>query len=146
LLGFGYLFDRSQESFEHFLTFLKTLVPNITCFASDRCPAQLAAIRGIYPSSQIRWCYRHLLGNLKRAFGDSSLFVHQFSELVGEVLPRYLAEQNFNDMINETETRFTDHQRRVWNELKNNLECWWPASLDFVMDHRRLFRESKSWS
>jgi hypothetical protein len=24
-LGFGYLFDRSQESFEHFLTFLKTL-------------------------------------------------------------------------------------------------------------------------
>jgi hypothetical protein len=134
LLGFGYLFDRSQESFEHFLTFLKTLVPNITCFASDRCPAQLAAIRGIYSSSRIRWCYRHLLGNLKRAFGDGSLFVHRFSELIGEVLPRYLAEQNFNDMINETETRFTDRQRRVWNDLKNNLECWWPASLDFVMD------------
>jgi hypothetical protein len=22
----------------------------------------------------------------------------------------------------------------VWNDLNNNRECWWPVSLDFVMD------------
>jgi hypothetical protein len=125
LLVFGCRFNHSEESLKHFPGVSEELL----------WPPQIAAICVVYACSRSRWCYRHLLGNLKRAFGGNSLFVrfawHRNS------CPRHRPEQNPRAQIEETKSLFIEHPMRLWSDRRLSWQSnsWsWPP-LDSICGH-----------
>lgn len=135
LLAFGFLCDRTRESFERFLRFVQDAVPEVTCVVTDRALAQIAAIRLVYSRARIRWCYRHFLRNMESAFPNQPEVLCRLTDLLyGVHLPRYARETRFKETLERLKPSFTEHQRRVWDEAEDQITCWWPSSFDYVMD------------
>jgi hypothetical protein len=79
LLAFGFLCDRTAESFFRFLEWIKPQLPPPEnpgdpvprAFMVDRHKGQLAGIQRACPDSAVFFCARHLKSNISRAFRNS---------------------------------------------------------------------------
>lgn len=79
ILGFSILKDQQKESYAQCLTIAKSMIkcdPRIVC--SDRSPAQIWAIKNVFPSSLIVFCLLHIKKDLEKCFDTTDEIVLYF--------------------------------------------------------------------
>lgn len=128
IIGFSLLEDKTEESFEKFLQFIKQHLQNdprvITC---DRCQAQINAIEHVFPNTFIVYCRIHIRRNLLIYFEKNDDIIVGFDDIATNL-------NRCNEYVELLRKRLSqldsdDEGYIILDTLLNNLDRWLPSRL-----------------
>ena len=130
LLSYGLLEDKTTNSFIQFFEDLRQITNNqsINTFIVDRLSAQKAAIKYVYPESNIVFCLNHIERDLIKNFGESSGIVEGFRI----ILKNYSLCEEYIYFLATEVARFKKENKNGWRALQdliNQREYWLPSDL-----------------
>jgi hypothetical protein len=135
IVAYAITLNRTEKTFEHFLTWLKDHLPKTDkagnplrpVFIVDRHLGQAQALSIVFPDSRIVFCCFHLTQNLAVMFGELSAVVTAFADLV----KCRISEADFLKVIDEEQPQF-DEGSGPWvalDFLRNGLDHFSPARI-----------------
>ena len=127
VLAFALLRDRTAESHACFLMDIKRQFAGeprvVSC---DRCAAQLAAIREVFPSSKIVFCRVHLRRDFLKYFESSSQIIQGFDYLEDHVH----ACHEYLQLLQETQREAAERSgSAIIEALLDSQDSWLPSRL-----------------
>ena len=127
ILGFSILKDQQKESYAQCLTIAKSMIKcdqRIVC--SDRSPAQIWAIKNVFPSSLIVFCLLHIKRDLEKCFGETDEIVLYFNLITNNY--KYC-----DWYVGILQRRLPSLQQKegykIIDFLLSNLDSWLPSRL-----------------
>lgn len=131
VLGFSLLPNKTTKSFVNFLLKVKERVGNIKVFLTDRCMAQIQALKCVWPEAKIIFCAVHIARNIKTEVNGKILYF--YTQMRKGIISEKELIQEFCKYINKhlNDARYARGVHLLSNLIKER-EHWMPSEIDSV--------------
>ena len=126
MLGFGFLNDRTKNSYQQFLRYIKEKIggePRV--ITTDRSIAQISAIKDILPSTHIVFCRVHLRRDLLKHFECTDDVIKGFDDIHINI---HLCDK-YIDMISQRLQSLEGSSHEIIETLIQKADNWLPSIL-----------------